>query len=394
MHCTMSEFKFSCPHCQQNISAPPEYSGVQINCPTCQTPIVVPQAPAAAPAAAAPAAAPKGKLSKAASTVQHTATSTATAAATIRKAKKPKYGLYIGLGVAAVAAVAAIIFVPKAIDKYNAHKAEVAAAEEAAKAPPPPPPEPGAEEILKKVDATYKGLTSYNAQGESVATLDLSQINPALKAPQTMKSKISVMLARPDLYRVEWTRELNGKTLKGAVWGAGKGDYTQLGPNPVKVKNREGALKTAATSSQTLGVGIADLFFTSTNSLAADMKNYSKSNNETLNGHKCYVLTGQVSSQNMVLWIRKDDSLIAQVELILGGKVDQAALAGLTAMQKAQVQMAMKTRGNITETYNSIEINEPLTADAFQSAIKANANHKPKKPKEPKAARGDRAQAP
>src|ERR1022692_271422 len=98
----MNEFKFSCPNCQQNIQATPEYSGVQINCPTCHAPIVVPDAQVAA-------AAPRpGKLTMAASTVQYAATSPAMATTMARKAKKPRVGLYVGLGVGALAVVAAI----------------------------------------------------------------------------------------------------------------------------------------------------------------------------------------------------------------------------------------------------------------------------------------------
>src|SRR5476649_1789963 len=51
----MAEFKFFCPQCGQNIQCGTSYSGMQINCPTCQKPIVVPPAPIAT---AVPPAAP------------------------------------------------------------------------------------------------------------------------------------------------------------------------------------------------------------------------------------------------------------------------------------------------------------------------------------------------
>jgi DNA-directed RNA polymerase subunit RPC12/RpoP len=57
----MSEFKFSCAHCGQHISADDSWAGRQIQCPNCQAPLVIPQmAVAAAPAAPrlSPAAAP------------------------------------------------------------------------------------------------------------------------------------------------------------------------------------------------------------------------------------------------------------------------------------------------------------------------------------------------
>ena len=132
--CTMNEFKFLCPHCQQSIEATPEYCGAQINCPSCHAPIVVPDASTPPPMR-------PGKLTKAASTVHYAATTPAMAAAMHRKARKPRTGLYVGLGVGVAVAVAAVIFVPKLLDKYNQHKETARAEQAATNAPPPPPPE-------------------------------------------------------------------------------------------------------------------------------------------------------------------------------------------------------------------------------------------------------------
>jgi hypothetical protein len=41
----MAEFKFSCPQCGQHIQCDTGYAGMQIDCPICQKPIVVPQPP-------------------------------------------------------------------------------------------------------------------------------------------------------------------------------------------------------------------------------------------------------------------------------------------------------------------------------------------------------------
>ncbi len=50
----MAEFKFSCPLCQQHILCDVDYSGSQINCPSCQKEIVVPQPPQVVDAPMAP----------------------------------------------------------------------------------------------------------------------------------------------------------------------------------------------------------------------------------------------------------------------------------------------------------------------------------------------------
>jgi len=41
----MSEFKFACPKCGQHITADSSTSGTEIECPTCFSALVVPQAP-------------------------------------------------------------------------------------------------------------------------------------------------------------------------------------------------------------------------------------------------------------------------------------------------------------------------------------------------------------
>lgn len=45
----MIEFKFPCPNCGQRLQANDGHSGVQINCPACQQPLVVPHLPGTRP---------------------------------------------------------------------------------------------------------------------------------------------------------------------------------------------------------------------------------------------------------------------------------------------------------------------------------------------------------
>lgn len=395
----MSEFKFSCPHCQQNMSATPEYSGMQINCPACQNPIVVPAAPdgSAAHLGQQLVGVPQGgksKLSMAASTVQHAATSPVQAAAQVRQVKKKqRWGLYAGLAGGAAVIVAGALLAPKVMDKYQEHK-DAVAAQIAATNKPPPPPELTTAEILKKVDATYKGIKSYSAQAASVSTIDLSQVNPMLKDPQKLTAKMSILMARPNLYRFEWERAMGPKTLKGAIWSAGRGDYVKTASNPIKVKNRESAVTMGLASSGALGLGLSGLFFEETNKLETELKNDSKNADETLDGQQCYVLSGEIKSQDVTLWINRKNFLIDQIEVKLGGKIDDAALAKMNSYQKAQAQMMAKVRGNITETYSDVELNKDFRPEDFQSANTPTAaapqEHKKRKVKLP----GQQASAP
>jgi hypothetical protein len=368
----MNEFKFTCPKCQQNIQATPEYSGSQINCPACQTPLVVPPAPGApAPAPASP------KLSKTASTVHVPATSPAMVNQFLVTHKKPRIGLYVGLGVGALVIAAGIYFGPTAYDKIKAnHEAKVQAEIAATNPPPALPPELTAAEILKKSGAAYKAMTSFTADGQTTATIDLSQISPT-KKPQTFSASLSVLLSRPSYYRMDWERESAGKTAKGAVWSAGQGDFLRSGATSTKMKNRDAAMSTASSLSGTLGIFTANLFFDDPDSLAVALKNPVRTNDETLNGEKCYVVSGRIDSQNVLFWISRTNFTVAQVELLLGGKVDDATLGNLTVAQKAQVMAMAKIKGSFVETYSNIELNKTLAPDAFQAGSAAGSKLKP-----------------
>jgi len=44
----MAEVRFTCPGCQQELEVSDEYSGQVVECPTCETQMTVPEAPAPA----------------------------------------------------------------------------------------------------------------------------------------------------------------------------------------------------------------------------------------------------------------------------------------------------------------------------------------------------------
>jgi hypothetical protein len=168
---------------------------------------------------------------------------------------------------------------------------------------------------------------------------------------------------------MEWERDAGTQHVQGAIWAAGKGNFVHTA-NTAKVKDRETALNTAASSSGTLGLLTAAVFFGETNSPTTMLKNYMKSHSETLNNQKCYVLTGQLGH-------------IAQTELILGGKVDEAELAGKTYAQKAQLERASKMKGNFIETYQDIVTNTVLNATDFETSFPPNSTA-PKPQKQPR----------
>jgi hypothetical protein len=372
----MSEFKFSCPNCHQNIQATSEYSGLQINCPSCQTPMVVPAAPDSP--APAPAPAPAGaRLSKAAATphVQSSASAAATFyAAQQTHRKESKTGLIVGVSLGACAIVAAIIFGPTLLKKFK-HDDQAAAAAQAATNTPPPPPQLTTEEILQNVGDTYKGMADYSAQATTVSDLDMSALMPGRAGPMSINTTSSLQLGRTNNYRLEWEQNISGTTIKGAAWSSGKGNFVGYGPvAPSKVKTRQLALM-PASSSFVLSGGIADVFFSDTNSLAAAVKDFTKTNGPSLNGVDCYVLVGEENHQTVLLWVNKSTFLINQIEVILGGTIiDEAELKKLPSAQRTAMMNLSKIKGTIIETYDNIRTNQNLVASSFESAFRPTVN--------------------
>jgi hypothetical protein len=375
----MSEFKFSCPNCQQNISATSEYSGAQINCPNCQTPLVVPAAPDASPPAHG------SKLNIAPSTASHPSTGTAfVVQGPPTRRKKNRNGLYAGLAAGGCAILGVIIFWHSLNDfghsmysKYGHHEAALLA-QAPTNEPPPPPPELTTDEILQNVADTYKGMTNYAVKGLSVAAINVS----AIKAGQPLQNStegVSLELGRTNLYRLEWELKTSAKPYKGVAWSAGKGDYVGYGPYPAtKEKNRETALATASKVSEAQCVNLAQLFFDETNSLARQASAFAKTNGPDLatkiNGRNCYVLDGQFAAHDLVLWIDKESFLIPQIQFKFGGNLDETTLKGMPLAQKNLLMTWAKLKGTITETYQNPETNKLMVASAFETEFSPTLN--------------------
>jgi hypothetical protein len=378
----MSDFKFACPNCQQNIAVTSEYSGAQINCPSCQTPIVVP----AAPETRAPGQGTK--LTMAASTATHVATPAPFVGMPTRKKKRT--GLYVGLAAGGCGILGVIIFWQQLSDlgrstytKYI-HKEAPPVVQAPTNAPPEPPPELATDEILQNVSDTYKGLTSYAVKGLAVGVITVPAtmgtpgtmgMQGTMGAPATVQNTtegVSLELGRTNLYRVEWVLGAGANAYKGVAWSAGKGDYVGYGPYPpAKSKNRQTALGTASGASSAQCISLAQLFFDETNSLGRQAAAFAKTNGPGLatriNGRDCYVLDGEFVAHDLVLWIDKETFLIPQIQFIFGRKLDESALKGVPPAQKAQLMTWSKLKGTITETYENAETNKEMLASAFET---------------------------
>ncbi len=390
----------------------PEYSGRQIPCPACQKTLVVPgppaePAPQAHPAAAEPApantsigAAPLAppavaRLSVAATTVT-SQEGAAEAAATMAvfqgarriKRKTPWGSIVGGVIIFGTLGVAGYLWGPLAYAKLTHHAETATAQQSLTNEPAPPPVQLTAAEILQNVINAYKGMSSYHSMAKSVSDLDTSQLNPmGPRGPVSTSVDVSLKLARPNHYRIDWERQTAAGSLKGSTWSAGAGDFLFVGNQPaVMERNRATALGQATASSGALSIFIAGLFFNDTNSLGNALQDYARTNDESINGQSCYVLGGSANFQKVLLWVDKKTSLIAQSQIVFPGKIDEASLDDVkirelltsvngkpatdTAVRKkkGELRTAAKIKGTITDTYVNIETNQTMDIAQFQNS--------------------------
>jgi len=417
----MAEFKFSCPQCGQHIQCDTGYVGAQINCPSCQQSIVVPQAPhsaAAPPAMPAPPPAPVGLATRQSTTTPATGRRFGGAPgaqpAAKPKSKVLKTVLVITASVVVLAGLGAGGWF--GFTKYKEHKA--AQGNPAAQVPTPTATAAtGALDILSKVQQTYTNLTSLSVEGTSVQIIDMSQLTTADLNPQqpttaerntktparpanipkaiTNTTEVAVKLARPDLYLIEG----NSKTAAGrmtttntiAIWSAGKSNFMIMDFHQKTVpatymqfKDRNMALA-AGGGSGGLAMGIPQLFFGETEGIDKFITDWGQTGDESVNGQDCYTLTAKMLGQKLQIWVSKTSYMILQSQITLGGPVSDADINAaldafntstntaqttqLKAQAKQQAAMMTKIRGTITETYDNVETNKAFAADDFNYPV-------------------------
>jgi hypothetical protein len=298
--------------------------------------------------------------------------------APLRK-KKKKTGLYVWLASGGVALLCLIIFWhsisglgQSLYTKYVHHDSGPPPPQEPTNLPPPPPPELTAEDILQNVGDKYKSLTACVVRGQSVAAIDISGIRP--NSPlQNSSEAVSLEMARPNLYRLEWETKAtgNGTPFKGAAWSAGKGDFVGYGPYPAtKNRNRETAMTTAFEASEAQCITLLRLFFDETNSVAKESSVFAKTNGPTIptqiNNRNCYVLDGEFDAHDLVLWIDKDNFLVRQIQFVFGGKLDDSTLKEKPPALRRLLTTWSKLKGTITETYGAPILDTNLTAAVFE----------------------------
>jgi outer membrane lipoprotein-sorting protein len=407
----MAEFKFSCPHCDQHILCDTDYAGAQINCPSCQQSIIVPQAPRAT-AAPIPPSAPAGL-----STRQSTSTPAVGRQFTGAPGQQPVQAKSPTLRNILIVTSAIVVFAALGWGGwhfYSKHKAKMDAAKGNPAAQVTAPSAAATIEalgMLGKVHLAYTNLTSVRVDDTVTLFLDLSNITvadvnpntpadaknarhpPGMPRAVTSTTELSIKRAQPDLYYIagEAVSKIDRRTMSNtfAFWSSDKGKFmftdSHLRGIPASYRQLAGNNSTNSQSDQFKNL---QHIFDDPAQLTKIIKDLGQTDDESVNGQDCYTLTAKVLGQKIKIWVDKTTYLIPQWQITLGGPISDAdvddafslyesaftnmppmALNMIEAQVKKMTPVMAKIRGTITSTSENIEINPTLSADDFNYPV-------------------------
>jgi outer membrane lipoprotein-sorting protein len=222
-------------------------------------------------------------------------------------------------------------------------------------------------EIFQKAQAAYAALTSYSDEGQTVATLNGT----------TITTTFTVRLARPNLYRIEWTQAMAYFTNGGVVWSAGKGDFMlgrfemlNKGGRATKYKDKETALSSATGISGGSAATVPGTFFKMNwgNQLGGSVANEKQQADEKVGEVDCYVFTSDLKGRAKTIWIGKQDFLIHQVRTVTSAESMKAIMAEAAKRHPeiaARMPKTEYTDSTSTETHENIVLNQKFSPTDF-----------------------------
>ncbi|MCZ6691050.1 MAG: hypothetical protein O7H41_15790 [Planctomycetota bacterium] len=179
--------------------------------------------------------------------------------------------------------------------------------------------EPTAQEVIEKVQATYRDLKTYETKGTVVSNFILDGVE------EKKETSFHIRLKKPDLYLVTRTtrsEEKPGKSLTDAIWKDGSQAYTYSSSRNAYAKVERDRLNFAGVHYE-----VPPLFFPDLDLGFPDlprMKDARIDRTEVVAGEECYVITGATEhSGGLTFWISKSRHFIVQrSEVIANPKID------------------------------------------------------------------------
>jgi hypothetical protein len=217
---------------------------------------------------------------------------------------------------------------------------------------------PSADEILKKVAATYKTIKTYKCKGTR-SSFSKSPMGTGSGGESTF----TILLKKPNMYLITWTSAI--PEIHAALWSNGTQPYLYRLRTYNKMKNDEMAVKNASRFSAPSR--IPSLFlpeFKGEDAPFSWLKDQKVERIEKVGEEDCYVIIGSSDlSKKVTIWISKTRYLIEKIEFSGEPPEGGRKKPGMTEEQKEIEKKRAENykRRNIVSTYTEVymEISSP-----------------------------------
>ena len=197
-----------------------------------------------------------------------------------------------------------------------------------------PADEPEPTKIFEKVIATYKSMETYQSEGTVTSNMEMDG------KIITSFTNFSILLKKPNLYRISWTQNNPGPNVQsGVVWSDGTQPYVYMGTTKVysPMTNDEYALATATGISGGVAFTIPSIFlsvFKENHDPFSRLINPKLEGIEQVADEECFVISGSSNaSQKETYWISKSRNLIVKYSRSLEVPKEAAVMPEMTDEQ-------------------------------------------------------------
>ncbi|MCZ6690089.1 MAG: hypothetical protein O7H41_10830 [Planctomycetota bacterium] len=230
--------------------------------------------------------------------------------------------------------------------------------------------EPTAQEVLEKVQATYRDLETYRSEGTVVFE---GSINGE---ETTQETSFRMLLKKPNLYLISWSGRHEGEAMEGVIWNDCTQAYFYKGVQSpdvdrkyyYKARDDGSAIASATGVSHGAASTIPPLFFPEFSAWGrwgVDYANGARIDRvEEVQGEECYVITGEsAASKEETYWISKSRHFIVKHYYTY----DQPE--GAAPVPEIDVEMMAKMMGRDTSDERVLKVKK--TIDEAEKLMKS-----------------------
>jgi hypothetical protein len=193
--------------------------------------------------------------------------------------------------------------------------------------------------ILRAVRLRYRRLRSFSARGETVVHLK------AFGGERAIPTTFTVLLARPDRYRIDWTTSAPpAPPASGAAWRTAEGPHAFRTAPPGWALERDDDIAMGVGGIPAGDARIPSLFFKGKGELA-DIRTPTLEGSEAIEDEECWIISGASVGKSVTVWISQDRLLVVRQRSVLKmGPQEEAALEEEAEKKRHQFDAMMRSK--------------------------------------------------